>query len=301
MSVSLPDFVRFTHVELMPGVPLYVYAVRGERSSAVVDTGIKAMRGSVLTLCGEVSSSATPLSWVLVTHAHADHIGNNHAVKERFGVRVACGGAVAWLEDFDAHYRAFCLPDVLGDPSGQRAEILGLMDTPTPVDLVLTAGSRVRLGGLDLETIALPGHKLEEIGFLEAQSGTLFLGDLLLALKAPFFHGFDTATGFRASLDRLAGLLQTGQVRTVLAAHHPPLDAAGALGQVAATRAFLDDVETATLEAATGVGFETLWRAVSAHLGKDADFRGYAMLRAHIAELEVAGRVQRDGERIVRA
>jgi glyoxylase-like metal-dependent hydrolase (beta-lactamase superfamily II) len=280
-----------THLELMAGVPLYVYAIQGKYSSAIIDTGILAMRDAVLDICKQ-ASSGQPLAWILTTHAHADHIGNHHAVSQAFGAKIACGGNTAWLEDFDQHYQEFCLPDVVAEPPNQRQEILGLMDAPTIPDLVLRAGSIIRLGETDLEVLTFPGHKLEEIGFLENQTGTLFLGDVLLALAAPFFHGFDTSSGFHASLNQLQHLLETGRVKRVLAAHHPPLEPTAALQAVAQTRAFLLDVQEATLEAANNVDFRTLWQAVSAKLGKVADFRGYAMLQAQVRELEAAGQLR---------
>ena len=299
--MQLSDRLYSTHIELLPGVPLYVYAVRGDHSSAIIDTGIRPMRDSVLHLCEQASSDTVPLAWVLTTHLHADHIGNHRAVRERFDAKIACGGSATWLEDFDVHYREFCLPELVAEPLGQRDEILGLMDGPTIADVKLQPGSLVRLGGINLEVIPFAGHKLEEIGFLERESGTLILGDLLLALDAPFFHGFDTASGFRESLARLEELIQAGTVQRVLSSHHVPLEADGAIAAVARTRRFLDDVEAATLEAASSVHFEMLWRSVSARLSKEADFRGYAMLRSQVNELEATGRLHVHAGRIERS
>ena len=272
---------------LMPGVPLNVHLVRGAEGAALIDSGISAMRESVLGLCRE----GGPVRWLLVTHAHADHIGNNAAVKEATGATVAAAGAFAWIEDLDRHYREFCRPERVPEAPGQREEILGLMDGPVQVEHQLQPGEVIDLGGAALDVVPFPGHKLEEVGFLERESGDLFTGDLLLALAAPFFHGFETASGFRSSLDRLEWLLREGAARRVLAAHHPPLSPEAASAQVAVTRAFLDDVEQATLEAAEGVPFDDLWRGVSARLGKEADFRGHAMLEAQVAELAAAGRL----------
>ena len=278
--------VLSTHTLLMPGVPLYVHALHGKRYSVLIDTGTSAMKGQVLELCRE----AGKVAFVLLTHAHADHIGNNVAVRQETGAHFAAGGAAGWIENLEQHYREFCLTDLLPEPPGQREEILGLMDGSVSLSLLLEEGSRFVLDDETvLETLRLPGHKLEEIGFLEHTSRTLILGDVLLALAAPFFHGFETASGFRASLNRLERLIHSGQALQVRAAHHPPLNPQQALGAVQATRSFLDDVEQATLEAAAGVNFETLWRTVSAKLNREADFRGYAMLKVQVAELEASG------------
>jgi glyoxylase-like metal-dependent hydrolase (beta-lactamase superfamily II) len=288
-----------TGITLMPGVPLNVYALHGSEYSVIIDTGIAAMREAIVGLCREAGN----LRYALITHAHADHIGCNRAVREATGARFAAAGAFAWIEDFDVHYREFCLVDErsLPDSPEQRSEILGLMDGEVHCDIALAEGTRFRLGdGLELETIALPGHKSEEVGFLDRDRGDLFMGDLLLALAAPFFHGFQTASGFRHSLDRVEALIAGGVVRRVFPAHHAILGQDEAVRAIADTRKFLDDVEAATIVAASGPTFTELWRAVCAALDKQLEFRGYAMLDVQVDELVGRGVLVRDGDRIAR-
>ena len=287
MQVIGPIFS--TRVELMPGVPLCVYAVRGERFSVIIDTGIAAMKDSILELCREVGK----LEYALITHAHADHIGSNRAVFEATNARFIAGGALPWIEDLETHYREFCLPEKVPEEPNQRLEIMALMDGAVGVDLVIQEGDCLRLGGaVELETFAFPGHKLEEIGFLEHSSGSLIIGDVLLALAAPFFHGFQTAKGFYASLEKLEGLVRLGRVKRVLPAHHLPLEPEQALEAIMLTRRFLDEVEAATLEAATGTDFETLWKTVCQTMNKQLEFRGYAMLEVQVSELVEAGKLR---------
>ena len=288
--------IRMTSMNLMPGVELNVFAVQGSTSSVLIDTGIAAMREQVLGLCEKVGGP----KWVLLTHVHADHIGCNRAVKAATNARFAVGGCVPWVENLEMHYEEFCLTKTLGDPSGQREEIMGLMDAAVSVDRVFQDGDRFDLGGIELEVIALPGHKLEEVGFLEPDSKSLVLGDVLLALAAPFFHGFQTATGFHASLDKLEQMLQANQVEHVYSAHHPTMDTASATSSITQTRAFLNDVHAATLEAAKGVSFQEVWRNVSAKLGKTPEFRGYAMLQVQVQEMLKVGLLRVDEDRIER-
>ncbi len=297
--MKLEPHLFTTGMVLMPGVPLNVYALRGGNYSVIIDTGIAGMREDIVALCRE----AGDVRYGLITHAHADHIGCNVAVREATGARFAAAGKFSWIEDLVTHYREFCLlNEDLPDSPEQRAEIMGLMDGLVHVDIGLDEGTRFRLGDeLDLETIRLPGHKLEEVGFLDRTRGDLFMGDLLLALAAPFFHGFETSRGFYKSLDRVEGLVKAGVVRRVFAAHHPMLGAEGTLRAVADTRAFLDQVRATTIEAATGRRYPELWRTVCGALDRQLEFRGYAMLEAQVAELVEDGVLQRDGDRIIRA
>lgn len=281
----------------MPGVPLNVYALRGRAYSVLIDTGIASMKEDVLDLCRELGN----VGFVLLTHAHADHMGCNAAVHAATGARFAAAGALSWFEDLEHHYREFCLVDQAAqgappDSEEQRSEIMGLMDGAVHIDLLLEEGSALRLDDeTRLRTLRLPGHKLEEVAFLDEAGGRLFMGDVLLALAAPFFHGLETAFGFRASLQRLRELIEAGTVSTVYASHHPPLGADAALAAVAASDRFVEEVLDAVVEAANDVSQQRLWLDVTERLGRVPEFRGFAMLQRMVAELVERGVLGTEG------
>jgi len=296
--MKLDSFIHYTKADLMPGVPLYVYSLLGEHYSILIDTGIKQMREQILELCKETGN----IKNVLITHAHADHIGCNQAVKNLTHAQFFAAGAISWIEDFEVHYKEFCIPsEHLPDTPEQRNEILGLMDGPVNVDIVIKEGMTFRPGNnIELITIELPGHKLEEVAFLEKNSGILFMGDVLLALAAPFFHGFQTARGFRKSLDRIENMIEKNQIKKILAAHHPPLDQKLSLNTINDTRRFLNEVEEITIEKANGINFSTLWKNVCSKLNKQLEFRGFAMLQVQIDELIEEGKLFKDNDNIFR-
>lgn len=281
--MQLDRNIFYTTLTLMPGVPLNVYALRGEEYSILIDTGIKAMKDQILELCNETGN----IKNVLITHAHADHIGCNTAVKKLTNAQFFAAGAVPWIEDMETHYQEFCIPsEHLPDSPQQREEILGLMDGPVHVDAVITNGTVFRAGkNVELETVALPGHKLEEVGYHNHSSGDFFTGDILLALAAPFFHGFQTARGFRKSLSLIKKLLNQRIIKRLLAAHHPPLDKDSALNVIQLTEDFLNDVEKTVIAEANGVEFPTLWKNVCDRMYKQYEFRGFAMLEVQVQEL----------------
>ena len=66
----------------MPGVPLNVYALRGDDYAVIIDTGIAEMRDQIL----ELGREAGGVRYALITHAHADHIGCNAAVRDAFSL-----------------------------------------------------------------------------------------------------------------------------------------------------------------------------------------------------------------------
>ncbi len=296
--MKLDSFIHYTKIDLMPGVPLYVYAIKGNHYSILIDTGINQMREQILELCNE----ASPVKNVLITHAHADHIGCNSAVKNLINAQFFAAGAISWIEDLEIHYKEFCIPsEHLPDSEEQRKEIMGLMDGPVHIDIIIKEGITFRPGDeIDLVTIEFPGHKLEEVAFLERNSGTLFMGDVLLALAAPFFHGFQTANGFRKSLQQLEEMINKNEIKKILAAHHQPLNQEDSLKSISDTKHFLDQVEEATLNEAEGIDFPTLWKNVCSRLNKQLEFRGFAMLEVQVNELIEEGKLFKEGDKIFR-
>jgi len=282
----------------MPDVPLNIYALRGSEYSILIDTGIKSMRDQILSLCAETGDIRN----VLITHAHADHIGCNAAVKEKTNAQFFAAGAIPWIENMETHYLEFCIPsEYLPDSPEQREEILGLMDGPINIDAVINEGTTFRPGnGIELETIALPGHKLEEVGFLNHSTGDFFTGDILLALAAPFFHGFQTARGFRNSLDKIKELITKDKVKRILAAHHHPLDKEKAFDAIKTTELFLDDIKQAVIQEAKGIHYPILWKRICERMNKQLEFRGYAMLEVQVNELIEDGILHNDNGRIIR-
>ena len=294
----LDNNIFYTTLDLMPGVPLNVYALHGKEYSILIDTGIKSMRKQILSLCKETSNIRN----VLITHVHADHIGCNVAVKERTNAQFFAAGAIPWIENMETHYLEFCIPsEHLPDSKEQRDEILSLMDGPVNVDTVITEGTTFRPGNsIELETIALPGHKLEEVGFLNRSTGDFFTGDVLLALAAPFFHGFQTARGFRKSLYKIKQMIESGKINRMFAAHHHPLDNEKAYEVINWTERFLDDVQNEVINQAEDTDFPTLWKNVCSSMNKQLEFRGYAMLQVQVDELIEDQILYKEDEKIFR-
>src|SRR5690606_6858333 len=115
--------IHTTGVVLMPDVPLHVYAVEGPEYSVLIDTGIVQMKKEILELCDRAGKPRV----VAITHAHADHIGCNFAVKQATNALFAASGALSWIEDYETHYQEFCLPEqTLEYTPDQRNDVNGV-------------------------------------------------------------------------------------------------------------------------------------------------------------------------------
>lgn len=280
-------------------VPLHVHLVVGTDGAALVDGGLPdslLMIERLLAVAGD-----PPLRYLLNTHAHHDHIGTFAALRERTGARLlAHPGAVRWIEDLAANRREFALhrPDLVPDSPQLRAELDSTYGRPCPVDLAVLEGARVRLGGgVELVAVELPGHVLAELGWFEPSSRTLLLGDAVTGTKWSFFHGHLDPGAYRRTLHRLRALVLDQDLNLICSSHHGPHRASSFVELLAVTERYVDQV-TAVVEDCLGpdpVALHHVWHATCAAMGRSQEFRGLAMVQAHLDEAVAAGRAQRVG------
>jgi glyoxylase-like metal-dependent hydrolase (beta-lactamase superfamily II) len=137
------------------------YVVRAERAATdavVVDPGDAA---SELRL--ELARMGARCAAILVTHAHWDHIGAVADLAEGSGAQV---------------YMARGESPVLASPDDFYAA-LGIHIRPYEPDVLLEGDERLELAGLELQTLAVPGHSPAHLAFYT--DGCLFSGDVLFA------------------------------------------------------------------------------------------------------------------------
>lgn len=136
----------------------------------------------------ELRRVAKDVSQILITHRHPDHVG----------------GARTLAESWDVPVRAF------GDADAGGA-------TVTPLE----EGELIDVGGARLETLHLPGHAPDHLGFLMQEAASLFAGDVILgegtAVIAPPEGNMRT---YLATLQRLLDF----HIDRIYPGHFKPLD-----------------------------------------------------------------------------
>ena len=282
-------------------VSLYLHLVVGSGGAALVDGGLPGSAAAVDALMAAAGIADSDLRFLLNTHAHHDHIGTFAALRSRTGASVvAAGGAVRWIEDLDVNLHEFALhrPDIIPDTPALRAELAPTYGQACPVDVTVTEGSTVRLGDATvLEAFELAGHVRAELGWLERSSRTLILGDIVTGIDWSFFHGHLLPTRFRHSLRKLRAMTAEEHVDLVCMSHHCRLGPDEFVALLAEVERYLDrvtDVIEGRLDA-TPRSLTEIWRHTCAVMGRVEEFRGLAMVEAHLREAVAAGRARSVG------
>lgn len=304
MPGSFDSISRVASTSLTDVIALHVPIIIGERTSAIIDTGVKPMFAPLRALADDAgigrAGTAVGLHWILHTHSHHDHMGCNAQMQDAFGSLIAGPGYyAAWHEDFERHYHEFARswPDLIPDTPELRAEVLDILDEPRPLDVHLSAGDVIDLGGgVQLEAIDASGHMMAELAYLERSTATLILGDAITGLDWPIFHSHLNVGAYRATLDRLEALIPARKVTAVQAAHYGRMTPTEALALIERARVYIDDVEASVLSELAGSGrvsLEQIWTGVCMTMGRIREFRALNMVRAHLSDLEARGLCRR--------
>lgn len=161
---------------------------------------------SAAALLAVLESERLELRWILETHAHADHLTAAAFLHERTGAPVAIGRGITSVQ---ASFR-----DIYH--LGHDFPVDGRQ-----FDRLFADGERFRLGEIEVEVMATPGHTDDSVTYLVGDAA--FVGDTLFAPDYGSarcdFPGGDAARLF-ASVQRLYAL--PPQTRLFLCHDYPP-------------------------------------------------------------------------------
>ena len=213
-----------TTLTVAPGVhvlsrlyPSAVYAIETQKGVVLIDSGVDESGVDVRDGLAEVGLSTKKLRYILLTHAHYDHVFGANQLRQVSGAIVAAGRDdcdVLRRGDADALFSLF-----------PRVNYSG---TPIEVDRELLDGDKIQLGDVTFHVIGCPGHTLGSVCYLVEKDGQriLFSGDVIASLNfgpatypvhiSPRFRG--DAVSYLETINRLLemeppDLLLTGHPR----------------------------------------------------------------------------------------
>lgn len=213
-AVALPSTLRVLERGWLSSNSIVLHDDDGR--GTVVDTGYVAHREQTLALVRRALEGRT-LGRIVNTHLHSDHCGGNAELQRAYGatIHIPPGHADAvrrWDEDV-LTYRA----------TGQRCDRFDY-------DALVVPGSTLRMGGIDWEVCAAPGHDPHSVVLWAAEPRILLSADALWANGfGVIFPELEGESGFaeqRAMLELIATLAP----RLVVPGHGSPFaDVAQAL------------------------------------------------------------------------
>jgi glyoxylase-like metal-dependent hydrolase (beta-lactamase superfamily II) len=221
-------------------------------------------------------------------------MGCNAQLQDKTGCLIAAHPYyAAWHADFERHYQEFArpFPHLVPDTPELREEVLSILDEARPLNLFVDEGIQFNLGGgVSLKAISFPGHLLAELGWFEASTNTLILGDAVTGLEWPIFHSHLSVQYYRDSLAKIRTTIAELGAKQVLLAHFPPMKAEQVDGLLDKAAAYIDEVESTIIRILAGqdrVTLETIWTETCRRMERMQEFRALNMVFAHIQDLLV--------------
>lgn len=182
----------------------YIVGCEETQQGVVIDPGAQGKR-----IVSEIERSGLDIRYVLITHAHFDHIGAIGQVVEATGARLAIHPNERPLLE-----------------AGGGASMWGFKVDPSPTpDVELSEGQTIEVGELRFQVLFTPGHSPGGVTFYEADEGVAFDGDVLFSngVGRTDLPGGDRGTLMRSIKDVLFALPD----ETVIYSGHGPKTTVG--------------------------------------------------------------------------
>lgn len=145
--------------------PVNCYLVEEEDGLTLIDAALPYSKSAILQAADKIGK---PITRIVLTHAHDDHVGALDALKE------ALPGVPVHISSRDARLLA---GDVSLDPGEPNSPIRGGVPKKlkTRADITLQDGDRVG----SLLAVSVPGHTPGSMAFLDTRSRSLIAGDAM--------------------------------------------------------------------------------------------------------------------------
>jgi glyoxylase-like metal-dependent hydrolase (beta-lactamase superfamily II) len=236
---------------------LSLYLFVGRRRTLLLDVGVDATpQTGLLPYLTSASLDPQSIRWAVVSHADVDHFGGLASLRE-LSPEAECLGHrldAPLISDYATYEsrraRGFREPWGLDESS----EVLAWTRSVTregPLDLALTGGETLDLGGVEVEILHVPGHSQGHLAVYDRRSRALAVSDAVLGEMVPHADGrpaFPPTYRYVDSYLATIGLCEALRPELLLTAHYPTMRADAATEFLARSRGFVEKVEGVILD-----------------------------------------------------
>jgi len=163
-----------------------IYLVSAE-TVALIDTGMPGDEEIILAVIRALGLRPGDVEYILITHAHLDHVGALGRLKAVTGAKVVAGEKE---RDYIEGRRMLCSMRREGLSGKMFKVILFLLEKfkvkyePVPLDIPVAGDAETEIVK-GIKTIPTPGHSLGSLSYLCPSKSALFTGDALTGKPVP--------------------------------------------------------------------------------------------------------------------
>jgi len=181
-----------------------VYLVKTPAGDVVIDTAISEIAGEVKKIFD--SEPHEPIKYIILTHAHADHIGGISLWKEQGTQVVAQRNYVEFvhdvtrLEEFFAPRNAAAFNRAAGPAGSPRGNFDGRIEP----NILFDENYKFTLGGIEFQLFSTPGETPDHLTVWVPAYKAAFIGDNYFGITTPEPNSFPNLYAIRGTKPRWA-------------------------------------------------------------------------------------------------
>ena len=186
----------------------------------VVDTGVKEKKN---LLVDEINRYGCKRVFVVITHHHYDHIGNNYELFKNFNpLFISHENSKMKLEDYEYQFNAL-ERSVLKEyeiSSKYKQAFFSHLDKEISIDISFIAGMNLHLGSQrTIRLVHLPGHTSGDLGLIDKNTDTMVLSELLFAHSRKILIFIENFEDYVQSLGKLKNIILEEGITSLITSH----------------------------------------------------------------------------------
>lgn len=197
--------------------------IHNSETLLIIDTGVKEKGNELIN---EIEKYNFNKLFIVITHAHPDHIGNNNKIKERYNpIFISNMIAKRLLENYKLQIDKLNSQTMGFEVVSKEIEDFWFshMDKEVLIDVSFDRKMELQIGKRNLSLISLPGHTLEDIGIIDKDNSLLILSELIFDHSRGMLIFIDDSESYLSSLDKIEEIVIKEDIKYLITSHVPDI------------------------------------------------------------------------------